>query len=411
MSCGEDFADPYAQTKELIDKRKGVLWKSDGIHLLNEETANKTAVSSSNRLSKKNRFTRRVMAFENGSEYNPTLVVFECTNPLLRHSLLEEEAERLEKIYLAEFLEECSSRLKLNSLAKAAFNWEGRPVSSVEDVPRLDKSLQQFTGGGGGEIEYSPVWVSKGEGFVARNALIYVEGFIRAAETHRRELVNRRDKIERNMHAVQKENFKSTPIRLEEMQDSVDGLSEELRALTKAVGKLGRVRANLQALSEQQASEGYTSLFKHIKEMSTDERLFGGMSSKGVRLKVMVNGKGDTAFEVFFNTKNWFSADEQVQRNNFEQLLEEMNRVYSRVSPNSRGKFTRLFSDSGEEIKVVTKLTSNDEVWVSQGESWCGARGIPTVLSLKVSNLVVVHDARSEPEQTPWIEKIKENMR
>jgi polyhydroxyalkanoate synthesis regulator phasin len=403
VSSGEDFSDPYSKTKELIDKRKSVLWKSDGLHFLAEraataadnENADNTATNTASRMNKKARSTKRLVAFENGSEFNPSLVVMETVSPVLRDNLLEDEVERLERGYLAEFLNECSSRMKMNTTARLVFNWLGEPVSSVQDVPRLDKCVQPFVR----DVEFAPVWVSKGEGFYARASLAYLDSLVKQMRAHQREQARERNKILRNMDVVQRceSAFKSTPVRLAEMQDTVDALSAQIAELDTATSKLTGVCERVQALSEQQSGAGYASLFKHIRAIDTSERIFGGLSSKGIKLKVLVNGGGggrNDSLDLFFNTKTWFSQDERVQRGNFDQLMTEISRAFakdSRIAAGSNVRYTRLFAESGEEITQLGKLNSNDVVWASQGEAWVGARIAPTVVSVSVAPLLVMN--------------------
>jgi hypothetical protein len=395
VSSGEDFNDPYAKTKELIDKRKSVLWKSDGLRFL-AATADKEERDeerNNSRLGKKTRFTKRLAVFENGSEFNPSLVVMETVGPLLRENLLEDEVERIENGFLSDFLEECSSRMKMASGARLVFNWEGMQVSSLLDIPKLDKCIQPFVN----DVEFSPVWVTKGEGFYARSALMYLDTLLKTVRGHQRELVRTRMKIARNMDAVQKENFKSTQLRLTEMQENIDSLNTDIAELQKSLDTLSQVQAKLQALTDEQSSEGYTSLFKHIKNMNTNERIFGGLSSKGIKLKVLVNGRSDS-FDLFFNTKTWFSDDEQIKRSNFAQLLDEINRAFAKHSRSYATKFTRLFKENGEEIASLNKLNTNDVVWVSPGEPWSGERVAPTVVSINVAPLIVMNPPQGQQQ-------------
>ena len=129
VSCGEDFVDPFSKTKNIIDKRKAVLWTSNGVHFLsqedlaenNEELKTNLQLINSNSVPKinksklkGNRQTKRVVAYENGSEHNPAVVVIETMNNIAKRNLKEEDIEKLDREYLSDFLEECSNRLKFS---------------------------------------------------------------------------------------------------------------------------------------------------------------------------------------------------------------------------------------------------------------------------------------------------------
>lgn len=388
VSCGDDFIDPYSKTKQLIDKRKAVLWKSDGLHFMYENKDDSFSTKQAKyegRLAKKTRFTKRLVAFENGSEFNPTLVFMELIPSAAREQMNLEERDRLERGYLAEFLEECTNRMKMASVARVIYTWTGEQVETVHDLPKLDRAIQPFVN----DVEFAPVWISKGESFYARSALTYVESLIKTAKAEHREMNAERAKIGRNINTVQNENFKSTQIRLLEMQESLQAISGEMVELNESIEKLQAIRDNLQQMTDQQTNDGYTSLFKHIRNVNTNEKIFGGMSSKGINLKVMPNGQ-DTSFDVFYNTKTWHSEDKEIQRNNFTSLLEEINRIYAKQNSAFVVKFTRLFTENGEEVHYVNKLRNNDTVWVSQGEGWIGSKEIPLVVSVNLSSLVVM---------------------
>ncbi len=408
VSLGEDYQDPYVKTKEIIDRRKVVIWKSDGLHFLDSETANNNnnlnenrrfSIKSTSTTTAKTTTTKRLVAFENGSEFNPTLVFLEQINPAIKNvGLSYDDSQKMERDFLNDFLEQCAQRMKMHGMPRCVYTWTGNQVFSIEDVPKLEKCLQKFLMNN--EVEHAPVWISKGECFIARNALAFLDHFIRNARLFMKEQAQKRDKLTRNLNAVERESFQqsksSTQIRILELRDNIDRINNDLDELSKALQNLEVVKSDLVNLNEEQTNNGYTSLFKHIKNVNTNEKIFGGLASKGIKLKVFINGTDDW-FKVFFNTKSWFSDDKIVQKNNFQSLMEEINRVYSKknASANSNAnliaKFTRLFNETGEEeIDTVTRLSNNDQVWVTQGEIWRGGKDVPMAMSLKLSMLFVV---------------------
>lgn len=155
VSCGEEFEDPFQQTKKVTDKRSRTLWLSDGIHFPSDEKTTKS-VKYPERHMKSVKVTRRLIAMENGQEYDPTSVVLE----ILNSGNSFEEEEKLELEYFENFLVECTERLKMTSNARIVYNWHGERVVKIDDVPKLDKCIQHLVS----KVEYSPLWVSKGEG-------------------------------------------------------------------------------------------------------------------------------------------------------------------------------------------------------------------------------------------------------
>ena len=416
VSCGEDFRDPFLKTKKIIDKRKSVLWTSNGVHFLsqdspdqaesNDDSKNNPYLSNerlnmtrakAERLMGKTRQTKRLVVLENGSEHSPTVVVMEVLNQNIKMKLKEEEVEKLERGYLADFLEESSNRMKVSGICKCVYNWEGKLVQSISDVPKIDKCIQQFVF----DVEHSPVWVSKGEGFDSRGALFFVENLIKFIKSKRKELVSKKKKLNKKLDDLQSEEYKVAPIRITEIYENVKLLSNEIDELDKATENLDSVRENLQSINNEQVNDGYQSLFKHIRQVETSEKIFGGLASKGLKLKVFINGS-DESFDVFFNLKEWSTENEksESQKSQMHQLLSEIS---SKANKNCAKaiKFTRVFNDSGEELKTVMKLHNNDKIWVSQGENWRGERDITQAVSLNLSTLFAMNTNQSlqaEPE-------------
>lgn len=127
ISCGEEFDDPFSKTKAIIDKRKSVLWTSNGVHFRSHDDLTENAgevkvnIEISNSVPKLNksklkssRQTKRLVAYENGSEYNPAVVIMEVLNSGVRRDLKEDDIEKLEAEYMEDFLDECATRLKFS---------------------------------------------------------------------------------------------------------------------------------------------------------------------------------------------------------------------------------------------------------------------------------------------------------
>jgi hypothetical protein len=134
VSCGEDFDDPFSKTKAIIDKRKAVLWTSNGVHFrsqddlaennqevkVNIEITNSVPKLNKSKL-KSSRQTKRLVAYENGSEYNPAIVIMEVLNSIAKRNLKEEDIEQLEAEYMEDFLDECATRLKFSGNGTFSF--------------------------------------------------------------------------------------------------------------------------------------------------------------------------------------------------------------------------------------------------------------------------------------------------
>lgn len=150
ISSGEEFVDPFAKTKRIV--QTDTLWFSDGIRLLFGEVDTTKPVEYNSQM-KSIKFMKRLVAFINGQEHKPVVVSFETKN-------LEKENAKVDEIFFDDFLKECTSRLKLTRPAVKVFNWFGEKIESINDVPKLDICLKNLVC----DVEYSPVWISTGEG-------------------------------------------------------------------------------------------------------------------------------------------------------------------------------------------------------------------------------------------------------
>jgi len=80
VSCGEEFEDPLLMTKNIVDKRKSTYWTTNGVNFLSKEENIKETLKKNDRQTRTIRFTKRVVCYENGKEYDPCLVVIEVKN-------------------------------------------------------------------------------------------------------------------------------------------------------------------------------------------------------------------------------------------------------------------------------------------------------------------------------------------
>lgn len=133
VSCGEDFRDPFLRTKKEIDQRKSLQWRSEGVRFMSNEKnkhqkpqdestcennspKNKRQNFTNKRFSQNSRCTKRLVAYENGNEFDPTLVFIEHISPNNKPTMSSDEASNLETKYLNEFLLECKNRYIVHNI-------------------------------------------------------------------------------------------------------------------------------------------------------------------------------------------------------------------------------------------------------------------------------------------------------
>ncbi len=285
------------------------------------------------------------------------------------------------------------------------YNWDGKLVRSLSDVPKLDKCLQSIVN----EVEYAPVWISRGEAFDSRGALFFIENLLKFTKSKRKEMVDKKKRLNNNLKVIREEQMqiKTSAIRIIEINEALKPINFSIDEFNTAILNLESVHSGLQSLNNEQMSNGYESLFKHIKSISTNEKIFGGQASKGVKLKVFFNGSDDS-IDVFFNLKDWSVSNEnsESQKSQLYQLLSEINQKVNKTSTKAI-KYTRVFNEFGDEIKQVAKLTNNEKIWVSMGENWIG-EGTPTVaVSIKLSMLFSM---RNQIESSSTVQNIIQNI-
>ena len=373
VSCGEDFDDPNNQSKQLVERRKTSLWTSSGIQFResiqneadldelnknNNLTETQKTTKKADRIIKTIKKTKRLMVFENGKDCDSCQVVIEVSN---RNDDYDEEdfidTEKQEQEYLKNFLSECSSRLKMTTAAKIVYNWNGEKVEKIEHVPKIDKCLQVFIN----KVEYTPIWVSKGEGFDSYGALNFIENLLKFSKEYRKATNKKIKKIQNELEKLKKDTSKSKSVQMQinEREVSLSETQTEKEDFTNAIETLESQANHIKSVYEEQVANGNSSLFKHIKEVSSDDRLLG--ASKGIKLKVIMNGT-DRCFDVLLTPK--FAKQ-------YDQALFEICNGYKKYDKFSYVKFTRLFNERGFELKPPDfRLYNFQTIYASTGDNW-----------------------------------------
>jgi len=383
VSCGEEFEDPFLMTKNIIDKRTSTYWSSNGIHFVNNNNNSikeEVSFKKNDRQTKTIRFSKRVICYENGKEYDPYLIVIEIRNPNI--NLKQEQIDELDQNHFKDFLDECTTRIKIP--AKLAYNWFGDRIHSIDDIPKLDKCLQSLSGN---KVELSPCWISKGEGFDARGALLFTENLIKYTKENRKELKLKESKL-KVLLADLKTNKSETNrprnfnTQILELNDNLKLIQPEISDLTNSIAYLETIVSNLKSIYETQIDQGNSAtLYKHIKQVNFDDRIFGGSSKKSIKLNVCINGT-DTSFKTLINFRDLKT---------FDNIMRSISEVYSKTS-SCTYKFNRMYKESGEEIKKNEfKFFNNQIVWVSTGDNWIDPKKETIyTLSLNIKNLLVI---------------------
>jgi hypothetical protein len=350
VSCGEEFEDPLLMTKNIVDKRKSTYWTTNGVNFLSKEENIKETLKKNDRQTRTIRFTKRVVCYENGKEYDPCLVVIEVKNSGINTS--SNRQDETEQIYFKEFLEECTTRMKIP--AKIAYNWFGERIQTINDIPKIDKCLQSLVSN---KVELAPCWISKGEGFDARGAFIFIENLIRFTKENRKEIISKKNKLKSNLDELnsnEPENrSKAVRVQILEINQNLKLLQSELKELNDSIAYLDTIGNNLKSLYDEQINQGNSALFKHIKEVNLDDRLFGGASKKSIKLKVCLNGT-DNSFETLINYR-----DMRI----FDNIMREITSFFNRSEKSTYShKFTRMFTENGQEIKPNDFKLFNNQI-------------------------------------------------
>jgi len=218
---------------------------------------------------------------------------------------------------------------------------------------RLNKSnLKNFN-----KVELAPCWISKGEGFDARGAFIFIENLIRFTKENRKEIISKKNKLKSNLDELnsnEPENrSKAVRVQILEINQNLKLLQSELKELNDSIAYLDTIGNNLKSLYDEQINQGNSALFKHIKEVNLDDRLFGGASKKSIKLKVCLNGT-DNSFETLINYR-----DMRI----FDNIMREITSFFNRSEKSTYShKFTRMFTENGQEIKPNDFKLFNNQI-------------------------------------------------
>ncbi|XP_048340541.1 doublecortin domain-containing protein 1 [Sphaerodactylus townsendi] len=348
ISTGEPFSNPFKKIKDHLLLMKNTTWTLNGLVLPRDVKRRKVKPVLFKHMKKLAvKSSIRILVFKNCMGQDG----YEITTPL----------DHIEK-----FLDMCTMRLNLTLPAKNVYNMHGGKIDDLMNVSLLDKCLQNSI-----TPLHGPLWVSKGEGFSPFGAKMYIQGVLSAL--HQR-LKSAKNYCEQLDFAVDDQKEKITiksilSLRKEELcieQYKADTLIDELQTAIKSYkGHLSILAPQLQAEQEQCT----TYVYKHIKEFSANK-----VPSQGLQLKVYENGKDTGETLIYIHKKEMESNCDNQLNAVMERLL---NVIHQRLQhsanfkPSGLSRFpTRLFDETGQEIKNPLLLQSEQKIWVSYGEDY-----------------------------------------
>ncbi|XP_028585658.2 doublecortin domain-containing protein 1 isoform X1 [Podarcis muralis] len=348
ISTGEPFSDPFKKIKDHLLLTKKATWTLNGLVFPKGIKRRETKpVLSTCMKTLTEKPTVRFLVFKNCMGQDG----YEISSP----------PDQNEK-----FLDACTMRLNLVSPAKYMYNMHGEKIEDLLSVPLLDKCLQNSI-----TPLRGPLWVSKGEGFSPSGAKIYIQGVLLALHQRLKSAKNYCDQLD---YAIDGQKEKITDkgilsMKKEELyseHDEVNKLIDELQAAIKSYkGHLSKLAPQLQAEQEQCASYVY----QHIKELPANT-----VSSQGLQLKVYENGKDTGEILVYISRKEMeinpgdqpSAAMERVQH-----MIHQRLQHSADFKPSGLSRFpTRLFDETGQEIKNPLLLQNEQKIWVSYGEDY-----------------------------------------
>ncbi|KAK7477194.1 hypothetical protein BaRGS_00031579, partial [Batillaria attramentaria] len=351
ISMGENYKDPFGNTKKNMIVRQGAKWSLNGI-ILPEERKKRSRLRMSKRLRSlaQNNYMR-IIIYRNGKWSEPREIVVDPSK-------------------FDEFLQSCTGSLDLRNYAKKAFDWEGNEITDLEDTPVLDDCLQQNTSQVRG-----PLWISAGEGF----SPLGTKEFLLNIKQVLREKLKRVKFYQKEIDAALNEEYDKVTLasvksmKSEELYEASEKVETEITQLKEA---LKRVDGKLEAIkdeAEKEEEKGSVYRMSHIKEVSANDRLVG---RKGLKLRVYENGMQDGEFVFYFNLREAQRGVESKERL-LERLLDELScsqRASNAEQPRLTAVAQKIFDKFGHEIKDVMTLVKEEEddddpeVWVSYGE-------------------------------------------
>ncbi|XP_066492130.1 doublecortin domain-containing protein 1 [Tiliqua scincoides] len=348
ISTGEPFSNPFKKIKDHLLLMKNATWTLNGLVLPGDVKRRKAKlVLSKHMKSLTEKPSVRLLVFKNcmgqdGSEITAHLGQTE------------------------KFLDICTMKLNLTSPAKYLYNMHGEKIEDLSSVPLLDKCLQNSI-----TPLRGPLWVSKGEGFSPSGAKMYIQGVLLALHQQLKSAKNYCEQLDSAMDG-QKEKITDKGIlsmKREELcaeQDEENKLIDELQAAIKNYkGHLSELAPQLQAEQEQCAAYVY----QHIKELPANPAL-----SQSLQLKVYENGKDSGEILVYINKKEIESNCGNQQSTMLEKVLHSIHQRLQHSAdfkPSGLSHFpTRLFDETGQEIKNPLLLQNEQKIWVSYGEDY-----------------------------------------
>ncbi|XP_038620481.1 doublecortin domain-containing protein 1 [Tachyglossus aculeatus] len=348
VSTGEPFLDPFKKIKDHLLLMKQVTWTMNGLRFPPDVKRGKTKPALSSHMKtliEKPSF--RILVFKNCTGQNG------CEMTIGKDSL-------------EKFLDACTVKMNLNSPAKYLYYLSGERIEDMNNVPLLDKCLQNSI-----TPLRGPIWVSKGEGFSPSGAKMYIQGVLlslhqrlKSAKNYCRQLDVFLDGEEEGI--TEKAILSMTTEDLYAAHTEVNTLIDELQTAIKSYkGHLSQLAPQLQAEQEQCGS----CVYKHIKRVPANSML-----PQGLQLKVYTNGKGTGEVLVFISKKELEQNNEnQVGglMKNFLHLIHQRLQRSSDFNP-SGFNFTsaRLFDEKGQEIKNPLLLKNEQKIWVSYGKDY-----------------------------------------
>jgi hypothetical protein len=378
ISSGEDFIDPFAKTKRIV--RTDTLWLSDGVRLLFGEADATKPIEYNERQMKSIKFTRRLVAFINGQDYRPVVIPFEVMNS-------DKEINKSEEEFLEDFLNECTSRLNMTRPAFKVYNWLGDKVESVNDVPKLDSCLRTLVC----DVEYSPVWVSTGEGFDAFGALKFVEKLIYEVKQTKKKFLDRQSKLEEMSKDLEKNSSSKNHIKLQKLEnaESLKKARNDISSIVESINNLKEIMEQLESLYSKQRE------LKDQNCMKFDDLMLIKKSKRPLKLTVLVNGSSEEdSFNALIDPK---------EMKFFEHVLVEIEKAYSRHFNCPYVKFTRVFDENGKEIEIITYEHQGKTIWVSSGEEWKDPKlNLKLSVSVKLDMVVPVPLKISDAPKNPF---------
>ncbi|KAJ8299403.1 hypothetical protein KUTeg_023463 [Tegillarca granosa] len=247
------------------------------------------------------------------------------------------------------------------------YDWEGNEINHLAETPILDDCLQP-----GGTAVLGPLWVSVGEGFSPSATIGYITSIRQVIKIKLQDAERYYEELSFALND-EKEKVTITAIlsmseeELYETQELAEKEIEQLKATLRTLNE--KVKAIKTEMDTEQA-EGSNYRMSHIKEISADDRIVG---LKGIRLRVYENGFYDQDHTFYFNLAGALRGVNNDKELVLKRLLDELSVSHSTrdaKNPKIAPVAKKIFDEYGTEMKDVTKLKYDQEIWVSHGEPY-----------------------------------------